>query len=57
VLGAFTTDRPCSTKANRPPTPAALNLAARLTGHGAAEAVVVDLAAYQAAADHAGGAR
>ncbi|MDP8936234.1 MAG: IS21 family transposase, partial [Actinomycetota bacterium] len=57
VLGGFTTDRPCSTKTNRPPSSAALDLAARITGHGAAEAVVVDLAAYQAAADHRGGAR
>jgi hypothetical protein len=56
VLGAFSTDRPCPTKTNRPPTPAALDLAARLTGHDG-EAVVVDLAAYQAAADHTGSAR
>jgi len=56
VLGAFSTDRPCATKANRPPTPAALDLAARITGE-AGQAVVVDLAVYQAAADHTGGAR
>ncbi len=56
VLGALTTDRPCSTKTNRPPSSAALDLAARISGHAAADAVVVDLAAYQAAADHGGGA-
>ena len=56
VLGAFTTDRPCSTKTNRPPTPEALDLAARITGH-TDDAVVVDLSAYQAAADHTGCAR
>lgn len=47
VLGAFTTARPCRRKENRPPSPAALALAAQLTG--AAE-VVVDLDQYAALA-------
>jgi transposase len=48
VLGAFTTERPCARKANRPPGPAARAEAERLlAGLGGGE-VVVDLAAYQA---------
>jgi transposase len=47
VLSAFSTDRPCDTKANRPPGPDALAEAARLMGQPGAD-VVVDLAAYQA---------
>jgi transposase len=47
VLSAFTTDRPCTSKANRPPGEQARAAAARLRGD-AADAVVVDLAAYQA---------
>lgn len=47
VLSAFTTARPCDTKANRPPGPEALAEAARLLGRAGAD-VVVDLAAYQA---------
>jgi hypothetical protein len=46
VLGAFNTDRPCATKVNRPPSPAALAIAAELTG-AAAATPVIDLAAYQ----------
>ena len=45
VLSAFTTDRPCDRKANRPPGPDAINEAARLLGTEG-RAVVVDLAAY-----------
>jgi transposase len=45
VLNAFTTDRPCPRKANRPPGHAALIEAARLRGHDPA-GVVVDLDAY-----------
>jgi len=33
VVGAFTTDKPCRRKANRPPGDAALAQAARLHGH------------------------
>jgi hypothetical protein len=47
VLAAFTTARPCKRKVNRPPSTAAVALAARLTG--AAE-VVVDLDQYAALA-------
>ena len=46
VLDAFTTDRPCRRKANRPPGDAALAAAARLRGHDRAGAVVVDLEDY-----------
>ncbi|MGI8662550.1 MAG: Mu transposase domain-containing protein [Acidimicrobiales bacterium] len=45
VLSAFTTNRPCDRKANRPPGPDAINEAARLLGNEG-RAVVVDLAAY-----------
>jgi transposase len=45
VLGAFTTDKPCRRKANRPPGDAALTHAARLAGRDAG-AVVVDLEDY-----------
>jgi transposase len=54
VLSAFTTARPCDTKANRPPGSAALAEAARLLGAEGAD-VVVDLAAYASVAQ--GGAR
>jgi Mu transposase, C-terminal domain len=45
VLSAFSTDRPCDRKANRPPGPEALAAAAALLGNEG-RAVVVDLAAY-----------
>jgi transposase len=45
VLAAFTTDKPCRRKANRPPGDAALTHAARLTGRDSG-AVVVDLEDY-----------
>jgi hypothetical protein len=48
VLDAFTTDRPCKRKANRPPDDAARAAAAQLLGRPAVEpgdAVVIDLAA------------
>ena len=46
VLAAFNTDRPCATKVNRPPSAAALAIAAELTGPAAASPVI-DLASYQ----------
>jgi transposase len=46
VLGAFTTDRPCTRKPNRPPGDAALAQAAQLRGHDESAAVVVDLEHY-----------
>jgi hypothetical protein len=45
VLSAFTTDRPCDKKANRPPGRAALEEAARLLGPIGREPVV-DLSVY-----------
>jgi hypothetical protein len=45
VLDAFTTDKPCRRKANRPPGDAALTAAAQLRGHDD-HAVVVDLEDY-----------
>jgi transposase len=45
VLSAFTTRRPCDTKANRPPGPEALKEAARLLGQEGCEPVV-DLGRY-----------
>ncbi len=51
VLSAFSTERPCDRKANRPPGPEALAAAAALLG-SEGQPVVVDLAAY---AELAGG--
>ena len=45
VLSAFSTERPCDRKANRPPGAAALAEAARLLGPEGCD-VVVDLARY-----------
>jgi transposase len=59
VLGAFTSDRPCKTKVNRPPSDAALALAAEITGAGGRDPVI-DLSAYQRVVDdqqREGGAR
>lgn len=50
VLGAFTTDRPCKRKLNRPPSDAALTLAAEIAGD-AGRAPVIDLAVYERAID------
>jgi hypothetical protein len=47
VLSAFSTDRPCDRKVNRPPGPEALAAAAALLGPEG-RPVVVDLAAYAA---------
>lgn len=47
VLGAFTTDRPCKTKVNRPPSDAALRIAAEITGVPTGSGSVIDLAVYQ----------
>jgi transposase len=45
VLSAFSTDRPCDRKANRPPGPEALAAAAALLGNEG-RPVIVDLAVY-----------
>lgn len=47
VLAAFTTDRPCATKVNRPPSGAALAIAAEITGDDVVTGPVIDLATYQ----------
>jgi hypothetical protein len=46
VLGAFSTDRPCKRKANRPPSDAALAFAAELVGDQGADPVI-DLDTYR----------
>ena len=48
VLGAFSSDRPCKRKANRPPTTAALALAAELLGDRGSDPVI-DLDIYRRA--------
>ena len=45
VLGAFSTDRPCDRKANRPPGPDAVAATARLLGVEG-QPVTVDLTVY-----------
>lgn len=52
VLSAFTTERPCDRKSNRPPGPEALAEAAKLLGDEG-NAVVVDLALYAQLAEGA----
>jgi hypothetical protein len=47
VLGEFNSDRPCPTKPNRPPSDAALAIAAEIVGDQAAASPVIDLAVYQ----------
>jgi transposase len=46
VLGAFDTDRPCRRKVNRPPSDAALALAAEIVGDAGRDPVI-DLRVYQ----------
>ena len=47
VLAAFNTDRPCVSKVNRPPTEAALRIAAEITGGTRGSGPVIDLSVYQ----------
>lgn len=47
VLASFTTDRPCKSKVNRPPSDAALRIAAELGGQPAGTGPVIDLEVYQ----------
>ena len=56
VLAAFTTDRPCPTKVNRPPSPAAVAIAAEITGSGDDTSPVIDLSVYQRFVDDKDGA-
>jgi hypothetical protein len=55
VLGAFTTDRPHKTKLNRPPSEAALRIAAELCGDAGVDPVI-DLGVYQRHIDGKDGA-
>jgi hypothetical protein len=48
VLGAFSSDRPCKRKVNRPPSDAALALAAELLGDRGADPII-DLDVYRRA--------
>jgi hypothetical protein len=56
VLAAFTTDRPCPKKPNRPPTTAALTIATEITGDNSGATPVIDLGTYQRFIDNQGGA-
>lgn len=47
VLAAFSSDRPCPSKPNRPPSPAALAIAAEIRGGSIGSGPVIDLAVYQ----------
>jgi len=55
VLAAFTTDQPCPTKVNRPPSGPALAIAAGITGDDPA-GPVIDLSVYQRHIDRSDGA-
>jgi hypothetical protein len=56
VLAAFTTDRPCPKKPNRPPTAAALAIANEISGDNSGAGPVIDLGTYQRFIDNQGGA-
>lgn len=47
VLASFTTERPCRSKVNRPPSEAALRIAAEITGDTHKSGPVIDLTVYQ----------
>ncbi len=55
VLAAFTNDRPCPTKQNRPPTGAALAIATQISGDDGGAGPVIDLATYQRFIDNSNG--
>lgn len=55
VLTAFTTDRPCPTKPNRPASQAALQIAAEITGGTAGSGPVINLEVYQRHIDRLNG--
>jgi transposase len=55
VLAAFTSDRPCPSKPNRPPSQAALAIAAEITGGSGGAGPVIDLAVYQRHIDRVNG--
>jgi len=56
VLSAFTTDRPCPKKPNRPPTGPALTIANEISGDNHRASPVIDLATYQRFIDDKDGA-
>jgi len=56
VLAAFTTDQPCPTKVNRPPSGAAVAIAAEITGRDDPTGPVIDLRVYQRHIDQIDGA-
>jgi hypothetical protein len=56
VLAAFTTDAPCKTKVNRPPSAAALRIAAEIGGGRVDLGPVIDLSVYQRLNDGSDGA-
>ncbi|MBU1226107.1 MAG: IS21 family transposase [Actinobacteria bacterium] len=55
VLAAFSSDRPCKPKENRPPSQAALAIAAEITGGTAGSGPVIDLTVYQRHIDRVNG--
>jgi hypothetical protein len=56
VLASFTTDRPCPTKQNRPPSGPARAIAAGITGADDGASPVIDLGVYQRHIDRSNGA-
>jgi transposase len=56
VLAAFTTDRPCPTKVNRPPSGVAVAIAAGIGGNDEVTGPVIDLSVYQRHIDRNDGA-
>lgn len=55
VLDAFNSDKPCRRKVNRPPSDAALALAAEIVGEAAAADPVIDLDVYRRLIEGEGG--
>jgi len=55
VLAQFSTDRPCPTKVNRPPSSAAQRIAAEITGTPSRWGPVIDLSVYQRHIDRQNG--
>jgi transposase len=55
VLAAFSTDRPCPSKVNRPPSSAAVAIAAGIAGDDDPAGPVIDLSVYQRFVDQSDG--
>ncbi len=47
VLASFTSERPCRSKLNRPPSETALRIAAEITAGARGSGPVIDLSVYQ----------